>query len=96
MADALPQDDDELSWKAYGACIDADPLLFFPGRGEPTEPAKAICATCIVQPECFEYGLTQRHGVWGGTSERERRQIRRRRGIRLPALEVPAPTSVDA
>lgn len=64
-----------------GACVGADPDLFFPDRGESLEPAKKICADCIVQEECLEYALElgERFGVWGGTSERERRRIRRAR-----------------
>jgi WhiB family redox-sensing transcriptional regulator len=34
-----------------------------------------------VKDECLEYALERRieHGVWGGTSERERRRILKRR-----------------
>ena len=37
--------------------------------------AKAICARCRVRPECLRFALATReaHGVWGGTSEEERR-----------------------
>lgn len=64
-----------------GSCRGTDPELFFPDRGESLAPAKAICAECIVADECLEYALAngERFGVWGGTSERERRRIRRRR-----------------
>ena len=46
--------------------------------------ARAICKGCPVLDTCLEYALTERieHGVWGGTSERERRRIlKRRRGV---------------
>ncbi len=64
-----------------GSCRGMDPDLFFPDRGESLAPAQAICAECIVADECLEYALVngERFGVWGGTSERERRRIRRRR-----------------
>lgn len=74
---------DHLAWMEDAACRDEDPDLFFPDRGEATGPAKAICFACPVWDHCFEFGLYQKFGIWAGTSERERRQLRRRRGIRL-------------
>ena len=64
-----------------GSCRGMDPEVFFPDRGESLAPAKAICADCIVRDECLEYALDnrERFGVWGGTSERERRRLRRAR-----------------
>jgi WhiB family transcriptional regulator, redox-sensing transcriptional regulator len=69
------------AFMAFGACRGADPDLFFPDRGESLEPAKAVCAECVVRDECLEFALAagERFGVWGGTSERERRRIRRQR-----------------
>lgn len=67
------------AWMKDGACRESD-VNFFPERGEPTEEAKAIClGECVVQEQCLEFGLGERHGIWGGTSERERRRIRKRR-----------------
>ena len=58
--------------------IEAVQDIFFPGQGVSTEPARAICRECPVQPECLDYALTERikHGIFGGMSERERRKIR--------------------
>jgi WhiB family redox-sensing transcriptional regulator len=41
------------------------------------DAARRVCADCPVKTECLEYALANRidHGVWGGTSERERRRI---------------------
>lgn len=52
---------------------------FFPDRGESCEPARAICAACHCQARCLLYAIENREkfGVWGGTSERERRRLRR-------------------
>lgn len=66
-------------WHAQAACRDSD-LSFFPERGESTAPAKAVCAACPVRVECFEFVMSTgepMHGIWAGTSERERRQMRR-------------------
>jgi len=61
-----------------------DPEVFFPQRGERAVHLKAICAGCPVRSQCLEYALVagEKHGIWGGASERERRRIRsdRRRG----------------
>jgi WhiB family redox-sensing transcriptional regulator len=54
---------------------------FFPARGESARDAKAVCARCNVRTDCLEYALRSEPlcGVWGGLSERERRQLRRDR-----------------
>ena len=66
---------------ADGNCATQPPGRFFPSDGSGVEIAKRICATCEVKVICLEYALHHRidHGVWGGTSERERRRILRRR-----------------
>ena len=74
-----------VDWWRYAACRDADPEIFFPvssvgpGRGEVAR-AKAICARCPVRRQCLQFALATRqaHGVWGGTTEEERR-------LRMPA-----------
>jgi WhiB family redox-sensing transcriptional regulator len=77
---SLERDD----WRDHSACRDTDPDLFFPvGTTGPAieqiENAKAVCRQCDVQRECLEYALTtnQDSGIWGGTSEEERRALRR-------------------
>jgi WhiB family redox-sensing transcriptional regulator len=70
-----------LSWQDRGACKGTDPEAFFPVKGGSTAEAKAVCAACPVRAECLEYALVrgERFGVWGGTSEMERRGMRRAR-----------------
>jgi WhiB family redox-sensing transcriptional regulator len=70
-------------WMAAGNCRDYPPAVFFPSDGVGVDRARKICATCAVTDQCLEYALDQRidHGVWGGTSERERRRILKRRRI---------------
>jgi WhiB family redox-sensing transcriptional regulator len=64
-------------WITQAACADVDTDLFFPERGEDQTAAKAICATCPVRAECLAYALeTGDPGIWGGTSERQRKQIK--------------------
>jgi hypothetical protein len=47
--------------------------------------AKQICSECqFIQP-CLEYALTADvYGVWGGTTEKERKEIRRARKLPTP------------
>lgn len=73
-------------WRQYAACRDTNPDLFFPvGTTGPAieqiAAAKAICAECPAREECLQYALetNQDSGIWGGTSEEERRVIRRQR-----------------
>jgi len=75
---------------AKGRCRTEAPSVFFPSDGVGVEVARRICAECPVKGPCLEYALRNGidHGVWGGTSERERRRIARRR--RLAAATEPA------
>jgi WhiB family redox-sensing transcriptional regulator len=76
-----------------------NPDIFFPKGNighvskarDAYEKAKAICDICPVKKECLEYALALPanwcEGIWGGTTERERRWLRRKnvsesRGIR--------------
>ena len=76
-------------WRGLSACRDTDPDLFFPvGTTGPAveqiENAKAVCRSCEAQAECLEYALAtnQDSGIWGGTSEEERRTLRKQYNAR--------------
>ena len=84
MALTLPVTMENDDWRVDSACRDTDPDLFFPvGTTGPAieqiDSAKAVCGECLVQAECLEFALTtnQDSGVWGGTSEEERRKLRK-------------------
>lgn len=68
-------------WMADAACSRVDPALWFPdkGDGRSGKHAKAICATCPVVDSCREYALlnNETFGIWGATSERDRRKLRK-------------------
>lgn len=57
--------------------------LFFPARGDNASftAAMDMCSTCPVKIECLGYSLktSQKQGIWGHSSERTRRRIRRMR-----------------
>jgi len=67
-------------WFDEAACLQADPDAFYPEKGGSSRAAKRVCHTCPVQTECLSYALAndERFGIWGGMSERERRQLKRR------------------
>lgn len=73
---------DRPEWHRLAACRDVD-VEFFPDSSFDSGPAKAVCATCPVAGPCLAYALTlptiSDHGVWGGTTARERRRIRSER-----------------
>lgn len=68
-------------WRRLARCRGLDPEVFYPQDDDEGEEAKTICALCVVRQSCLEYALAARekHGVWGGLSERERRRVLRRR-----------------
>ncbi|MFI6936295.1 WhiB family transcriptional regulator [Streptomyces cellulosae] len=77
------------NWREHAACRHEDPDLFFPiGTTGPAlvqqEQAKAVCRRCPVREQCLEWALDtgQSIGVWGGTSENERRALKRRAAAR--------------
>lgn len=79
MTDTIAALFDRPAWLERAACRGIDPNLFHPGPGEDTKPAKAVCAHCSVTAECLDYAMTHglTVGVWGGTSQNERRKMRR-------------------
>jgi WhiB family redox-sensing transcriptional regulator len=79
-----------VDWRDRARCLDEDPDLFFPiGTSGPAlaqaAAAKALCRCCPVVSECLDWALAnyQDSGVWGGTTEEERRAMRRA-AVRTP------------
>lgn len=66
-------------WHRDAACAEVDPDLWFPEKGGSTRDAKRICVSCEIRTACLQYALEhdERFGVWGGLSERERRNLQR-------------------
>ncbi len=58
-------------WRDDAACRGVGPGRFFSDRGdsESVEAAKALCDSCPVARECFDYAATERirFGIWGGS-----------------------------
>jgi WhiB family redox-sensing transcriptional regulator len=68
-------------WIFQGACRGLPTDLFFPEREADAEEPKAICRSCPVLVPCLAYAMGEPSvgGVWGATSERDRRRLRRAR-----------------
>ena len=70
-------------WRAIGLCKGSDTMVFYPPSDDDSlaEEAKTICSMCAVKKPCLEFALNTRekHGVWGGLTERERRRVLRQR-----------------
>lgn len=66
------------NWATRAACTATDDLFV---KGAEQHIAKRICHGCDVKAACLAEALDNRieWGVWGGATERERRQMLRRR-----------------
>ena len=67
------------TWMSHAACRGSDPAQFVPTRRRSVGGARAVCARCPVREACLEFALADERlvGIWGGTSTRERAQLRR-------------------
>lgn len=84
LAWTLPEVPKPDQWRHQASCRSVDPDLFFPVGStgmalEQIAAAKEVCDLCPVNGPCLEFALStnQDSGVWGGTSEDERRTLRR-------------------
>ena len=77
-------------WETHSACNGQPIEVFFPdppGRHpdsraryyQAVDTARQICDRCPVRPECLTVAVNrnERYGIWGGTSEHERRRLRK-------------------
>jgi WhiB family transcriptional regulator, redox-sensing transcriptional regulator len=71
-----------------GNCRHVAPETMFPSDSAGVRRARQICASCQVKQTCLEFALANRldQGVWGATSERERRRLIRQRCTPNPSL----------
>lgn len=74
-------------------CAETDPEMFYPQETNKVNPdgtvrysyrpseermAKAVCAGCPLRQPCLEFALMNGEvGIWGGTTEWDRRRLRR-------------------
>lgn len=74
---AVVERQDDTAWRTRGACQTVDPETFFPAPTEAADAAMELCGRCVVQGACLAWALEvgDCHGVWGGTTARERRAM---------------------
>ena len=78
-------------WQRQASCRGAGTDPWFPVSGI-SKAARAVCEACPVRRLCLEYAITSSRvlqGIWAGTTEPERAQMRRERRARkavTPAL----------
>ena len=69
--------------KTIPNCATTDPEAFFLDRGAgrwEVEAAKKVCASCVLSSPCREWAIENNEvGIWGGTTEVERKRLRRMR-----------------
>lgn len=77
------------AWQTQAVCIGMATEGFFPiGTTGPAvdqiSEAKAVCKGCPVQQQCLDWAVHHgEYGIWGGTTEDERRMLcRKRRKVR--------------
>lgn len=59
-------------WQTEAICQETDADTFFDNE----KAAKIICSGCPVLGECLQYALLYNlSGVWGGTTDKERKKI---------------------
>ena len=84
-------------WHRFAACrpeyadrpLDQWVDMFFIERGGSLREARSICAECPAQQACADHGMAEKHGMWGGLSERERRRLRRKAAQHTPTITAP-------
>jgi len=66
-------------------CATTDPEIFFPEKGAKGQSlyivnaARRICNTCPYKNPCLEWAVVHDEmGIWGGTTQKERRVHRRK------------------
>jgi hypothetical protein len=62
-----------------GLCREVDADMFYIDKGEnhKIQQARTICGRCDVREACLEWALEhgERYGIWGGTTENQRRKL---------------------
>jgi WhiB family redox-sensing transcriptional regulator len=64
-------------WQELSACYGLDPEVFFPTTEEEAGLALSYCSVCEVRDVCLAWAVRngERYGVWGGTTEQQRRRL---------------------
>lgn len=65
-------------WMNSAACTGLDTESFFDDDEHSINMAKKVCNHCPIKQACLKHAVEnfENHGVWGGTSPRQRAKIR--------------------
>ena len=82
-------DKEDFDWFEKANCKGTDTENYFIERGESYPPELTrVCNRCPVKSECLDFAFKyQTVGFWGGTSELDRRQMKRARKINGSAFK---------
>ena len=73
-------------------CVSVDPELWFSDTPTGRRIAINLCNQCPFQAECLTYALHWSvDGIWGGTTPKQRKQLRRKAKIRPKPLVLDLP-----
>ena len=79
-----------MNWLKRAACLGSDTEIFY-SEDRPFDAIK-ICHMCPVRSECFEYAVKyEENGIWGGSTEKERRAYRTKYKLTLQTLHKKPP-----
>jgi len=64
-------------WQEGASCYGLDPEVFFPTTEAEAGLALSYCSICPVRSVCLAWAIQngERYGVWGGTTEQQRRRL---------------------
>jgi WhiB family redox-sensing transcriptional regulator len=81
-------------------CLGVDPELFFPNGAIAPQTEKTlrrICMNCNVFWECYDYALNVKvDGFWAGTTESQRKSLRKELGIEAVRIDEPYKESFES
>ena len=66
-----------MEWMDDALCRQVDLELFFPDGGGRSATARKVCKKCEVTAQCLDFalGFPSMVGIWGGTTEKQRRKL---------------------
>ena len=82
--------------KGAPPCSETDPEAFFPQDREGSKTAiyydergaKKVCSTCVYKTDCLIFAIKNGEiGIWGGTSDGQRRNLKRQANYQKISIE---------
>lgn len=69
-------------WMQEGSCRNTTIFIVLADTKSEKEQSKKVCRDCTVKSECLDYALANNEqGIWGGTTDKDRRNIKRQRSL---------------